>query len=59
MTRAYALGRLLEHGPLTWRECCEIMGGKSRGVRSALDRLIDYGIVKAKNIDGVRHYVLS
>lgn len=59
MSRTYALKRLLEHGPLTWRECCAIMGGKSRSVRSALDRLIDYGIVRPTNIDGVRHYVLS
>lgn len=43
MTRAYALHKLLQHGPLTRREITVVMGGKRPG--AALDSLQSRGVV--------------
>lgn len=46
MTRSYALKRLLEHGPLTRPEIAAITGWTENAVRSALERLIEYRLIR-------------
>jgi len=46
MTRTYAAKRLLEHGPLSFREFVEITGWPSRKCTRTLNCLMDAGIAQ-------------
>jgi transcription initiation factor IIE alpha subunit len=46
MTRSYALKRLLEHGALTRREIVTITGWSENAVRSAIERLMEYELIR-------------
>lgn len=47
MSRNYALRRLLEHGPLKFRELVEITGWGAREVGGALSNLMAVGLVSS------------
>jgi hypothetical protein len=57
MTRTYALCRLLEHGPLTWREVLEVTGWSYGVVKSAIWRAMQYGWIEPHVRRGTAHYV--
>jgi hypothetical protein len=59
MTRTYAARRLLEHGPLTFREFCSITGWKVYRCNNVLIRLRKQGRVKRANVDGRSCYALA
>jgi transcription initiation factor IIE alpha subunit len=46
MTRSYALKRLLEHGALTRPEIATITGWSENAVRSAIERLMEYRLIR-------------
>jgi hypothetical protein len=46
MTRVYAATRLLEHGPLTWRDLLSITGWTYNELRGVMDRLVTSGVVR-------------
>ena len=46
MTRTYAAKRLLEHGPLSFREFVEITGWPSRKCTRTLDNLSQTGVAR-------------
>ncbi len=48
MTRSYAAKRLLEHGPLTFRELVTITGWTSSQVSRAIDALDKCGLIKTE-----------
>lgn len=58
MTRAYAAKRLLEHGPLTFRDFMEITGWTIHSAKNVIERLEKAGDVRPENIDGHRHYAI-
>lgn len=43
MTRAYAAKRLLEHGPLTFRQLLEITGWKRHEIEKTIYAMVDQG----------------
>lgn len=49
MTRTYAAKRLLEHGPLHFREFVEITGWPSRKCTRTLDNLNQTGVARLDN----------
>ena len=57
MTRAYAALRLLEHGPLIFRDFVQITGWGVSASSLVLQRLAASGEVIHKNIGGKRHYL--
>lgn len=59
MSRTYALCRLLEHGPLTWREVQDITGWPFNVVKSAITRASDYGWIEPHVQRGTSHYVYA
>lgn len=46
MTRTYTAKRLLEHGPLSFREFVEITGWPSRKCTRTLDNLSQTGVAR-------------
>lgn len=48
MTRAHAMRRLLEHGPLTWGELLEITGWSYDQLRCVVAWLMQQGAVIAE-----------
>ena len=56
MTRTYAAKRLLEHGPLTFREFVEITGWTVRVAHRALYRLRQFGLARMVSIGGNRYH---
>lgn len=57
MTPAYALRRLLELEPLTWREIARYTGWPHRKVWSAIESLQDVGQIVATKQVGTRRNV--
>jgi len=58
MTRRYALEKLLEHGPLRFKEMVEITGWPVHGVWNAVSALINAGRVNYIGIKVRREYSL-
>lgn len=58
MTRAHAMLRLLEHGPLTYRQAVEITGWPPRAVQHALATLMRDDLVRPIAIGHRRGYCL-
>lgn len=48
MTHTYAAKRLLEHGPLTWREMADITRWQRGALDAALRCLMETGLVIAE-----------
>ena len=60
MTRTYAAKRLLEHGPLTFREFVQITGWPAKVAKNALFALVELGIARyAGHSGGRRIYSLE
>ena len=57
MTRAYALTRLLEHGPLTFAEMVEITGWTLPTVDSTIRRLMRKKIIAPGSISPCTRWV--
>jgi len=57
MTRTYAAKRLLEHGPLTFKEFEEITGWENRICWRALTRLLEQNIARRKSEPGTHCYL--
>lgn len=57
MTRPYALRRLLEHGPLTFREIVEITGWTWRIAWLAVERLLQRDEIAPSTRPGCRRRV--
>lgn len=57
MTRDEAAKKLLEHGPLTFRELREITGWPGRSADQAIVRLMALGVVVAEHQRGVNRNV--
>jgi predicted transcriptional regulator len=55
MTRTYTAKRLLEHGPLTWRELLEITGWRESVLKGAIQNLIDTELVVAEKASSRRN----
>jgi predicted transcriptional regulator len=55
MTRTYTAKRLLEHGPLTWRELLEITGWRESVLKGAIQNLIDTELVVAEKASARRN----
>jgi predicted transcriptional regulator len=55
MTRTYTAKRLLEHGPLTWRELLEITGWRESVLKGAIQNLIDSEFVVAEKASARRN----
>lgn len=57
--RTYTAKRLLEHGPLTYREFKEITGWPENAVESTLKGLVDTGIAQFSEEAGNRRRLYS
>jgi predicted transcriptional regulator len=55
MTRTYTAKRLLEHGPLTWRELLEITGWREGALKGAIQSLIETEVVVAEKATAHRN----
>jgi predicted transcriptional regulator len=55
MTRTYTAKRLLEHGPLTWRELLVITGWRESVLKGAIQNLIDTELVVAEKASARRN----
>lgn len=59
MTRAYALMRLLEHGPMIWPELLSCTGWSRTSLHSVICNLADGGVVVRQNRRGGFVYGLA
>lgn len=50
MTHTYAMKRLLEHGPLSWRELVAITGWPVGAVKGAINCLLETETVVAERV---------
>jgi hypothetical protein len=57
MTHTYALCRLLEHGPLTWKQMREITGWQKGAFESTVHKCLKTRVIVRTCARGTSHYL--